>query len=95
MKNLFIREKALMKDFKIYALPVIFNELAWGTGISAIAAIIGHLGSAAVAANSITQVTRQLAIVVTMGVANAAAIILGRTIGEKRRSLLKFTRNGW
>lgn len=87
LKNLFIREKALMKDFKIYALPVILNELAWGTGISAIAAIIGHLGSAAVAANSITQVTRQLAIVVTMGVANAAAIILGRTIGEKKEEL--------
>ena len=60
LKNLFIREKALMKDFKIYALPVILNELAWGTGISAIAAIIGHLGSAAVAANSITQVTRDV-----------------------------------
>ena len=87
LKNLFIREKALMKDFKVYALPVILNELAWGTGISAIAAIIGHLGSAAVAANSITQVTRQLAIVVTMGVANAAAIILGRTIGEKKEEL--------
>ena len=72
LKNLFIREKALMKDFKIYALPVILNELAWGTGISA---------------NSITQVTRQLAIVVTMGVANAAAIILGRTIGEKKEEL--------
>lgn len=39
------------------------------------------------AANSITQVTRQLAIVVTMGVANAAAIILGRTIGEKKEEL--------
>ena len=85
--HLFVRDKELMKDFKIYALPVILNELAWGTGISAIAAIIGHLGSAAVAANSITQVTRQLAIVVTMGVANATAIILGRTIGEKKEEL--------
>lgn len=84
---LFVREKALMKDFKVYALPVILNELAWGTGISAIAAIIGHLGSAAVAANSITQVTRQLATVVTLGIANAAAIILGRTIGEKKEDL--------
>lgn len=87
LSRLFVRDKDLMKDFKIYALPVILNELFWGTGISAIAAIIGHLGSAAVAANSITQVTRQLAIVVTMGVANATAIILGRTIGEKKEEL--------
>lgn len=84
---LLAREKALMKDFRIYALPVILNELAWGTGTSAIAAIIGHMGSAAVAANSITQVTRQLAMVVTMGVANATAIILGRTIGERKEEL--------
>ena len=84
---LFVREKELMKDFRIYALPVILNELAWGTGTSAIAAIIGHMGSAAVAANSITQVTRQLAMVVTMGVANATAIILGRTIGERKEEL--------
>lgn len=86
-KYAFKHEKALIKDFGIYALPVLLNELAWGTGISAIAAIIGHLGSAAVAANSITQVTRQLAMVVTLGVANAAAIILGRTIGEKKEEL--------
>ena len=86
-KYAFRHEKALIKDFGIYALPVLLNELAWGTGISAIAAIIGHLGSAAVAANSITQVTRQLAMVVTLGVANAAAIILGRTIGEKKEEL--------
>lgn len=84
---IFVREKELMKDFRIYALPVILNELAWGTGTSAIAAIIGHMGSAAVAANSITQVTRQLAMVVTMGVANATAIILGRTIGERKEEL--------
>lgn len=45
------------------------------------------MGSAAVAANSITQVTRQLAMVVTMGVANATAIILGRTIGERKEEL--------
>nr|WP_291235075.1 MATE family efflux transporter [Frisingicoccus sp.] len=86
-KYVFSHEKALIRDFGIYALPVLLNELAWGTGISAIAAIIGHLGSAAVAANSITQVTRQLAMVVTLGVANAAAIILGRTIGEKKEEL--------
>lgn len=30
---LFVREKELMKDFRIYALPVILNELAWGTGL--------------------------------------------------------------
>lgn len=89
MKNLLTRDKALMHDFKVYALPVILNELAWGVGMAAISAIVGHLGSAAVAANSVTQVTRQLSNVVVLGVANATAIILGRTIGEKQEELAR------
>lgn len=44
----------------------------------------GHLGSAVVAANSVTQVTRQLATVVSFGVANATAIVVGKAIGENK-----------
>ena len=44
-------------------------------------AVIGHLGSAATAANSVAQVTRQLATVVAFGIANAAAIMIGKAIG--------------
>lgn len=89
MKNLLNRDRTLIRDFKVYALPVILNELAWGVGMAAISAVIGHLGSAAVAANSVTQVTRQLSNVVIIGVANATAIILGRTIGEKKEELAR------
>lgn len=89
MKYLLSRDKTLMGDFKVYALPVVLNELAWGVGMSAVAAVIGHMGSAAVAANSVTQVTRQLSQVVIFGIANATAIILGRTIGENKEDLAR------
>ena len=89
IKYLIHRDRALLSDFKVYALPVVLNELAWGVGMAAISAVIGHLGSAAVAANSVTQVTRQLSNVVIIGVANATAIILGRTIGEKKEELAR------
>lgn len=88
-KYLMHRDKILMRDFKVYALPVVLNELAWGVGMSAVAAVIGHMGSAAVAANSVTQVTRQLSQVVIFGIANATAIILGRTIGENKEELAR------
>ena len=81
-RNLFVRDAVLFKDFLHYALPVILNELMWGAGFSMNSVIIGHLGSPAVAANSVAQVTRNLATVVAFGVANATAILLGRTIGE-------------
>ena len=81
-RNLFVKDPVLFKDFLHYALPVILNELMWGAGFSMNSVIIGHLGSPAVAANSVAQVTRNLATVVAFGVANATAILVGRTIGE-------------
>lgn len=82
-------DKNLLKDFVVYAAPVILNELMWGLGSSTNTAIIGHMGSAAVAANSVAQMARQMATVVVFGVANATAIYLGKTIGEKKYELAK------
>ena len=67
-----------------YALPVVINEVMWGLGTAANTAILGHLGSPVVAANSVAQVARQLATVVSFGLSSAAAIYLGKTIGEKK-----------
>ncbi|HIR92244.1 MAG TPA: MATE family efflux transporter [Candidatus Egerieimonas intestinavium] len=89
LKYVGYREKLLMKDFGRYVLPVLFNELLWGGGMATISAILGHLGSAAVAANSVVQVTRQLAMVVSFGVAGATAIVLGKTIGEGKEELAR------
>ena len=82
-------DKVLLKDFLFYATPVILNELVWGMGSSANTAVIGHLGSAAVAANSVVQVVRELSTVVVFGVSNATAIYLGKTIGERQYELAK------
>lgn len=81
-KYIFKVDKWLKLDFIKFSLPVIINELMWGLGTSANTSIIGHLGSQAAAANSIAQVTRQLATVVAFGIANATAIMIGKMIGE-------------
>lgn len=80
--NLFVRDKLLQADFFRYSIPVTLNELMWGLGCSMNTLIIGHLGSSAVAANSVAQVTRQLATVIAFGIANATAIMIGKTIGS-------------
>lgn len=82
-------DRTLAKDYVKYSLPVLFNELMWGTGCSMIAAILGHMGSAAVAANSVAQVVRQLATVASFGVASAAAVMVGQTLGEGRKDAAK------
>lgn len=81
-KHLFVRDKFLFRDFLIYSIPVTVNELMWGAGSAMNAVVIGHLGSSVVSANSVTQITRQLATVITFGLANAAAIVVGKSIGE-------------
>lgn len=89
ISDLFGHDKLLMQDFITYTVPVMLNELIWGLGTSVNAAIIGHLGKSVVAANSVTQVTRQLALVVAFGLANATAIVLGKALGEGREALAK------
>lgn len=80
-RNLFVRNKLLFRDFLKFSIPVTLNELMWGLGVSMNSVIIGHLGSSVVAANSVAQVTRQLATVVAFGLANATAIMIGKAIG--------------
>ena len=83
-KYIFHTDRVLFGDFMKYALPVVINEVMWGLGTAANTAILGHMGQAAVAANSVAQVARQLATVVSFGLSSAAAIYLGKTIGEKK-----------
>lgn len=78
-------EKWLFQDFMHFSLPVVLNEMLWGLGTSTNAAILGHLGSAVTAANSVAQVIRQLAMVISFGLANATAILIGKSIGEGKQ----------
>ena len=70
-------------------MPVVCNELMWGSGCAVITAIIGHLGSSMTAANSAAQVARQLAVVLALGIANATAIMIGKVIGEGKMELAR------
>ena len=71
------------KDFLKYSAPTMMNELLWSGGTAAGIAILGRLGNSIVAANSITSVVRQLAMVFAFGLANTAAIMVGKEIGKK------------
>lgn len=84
----FVRfDRMLLRDFVVFSSPVVANELMWGLGMSANAAIIGHLGSAAVAANSVAQVSRQLIMVIGFGLAAATSVMIGKVIGEQKLRL--------
>ncbi len=81
-KVLLRRDKVLSEDLKRYCVPVVTNELIWSIGISMQTALFGHLSTLAVSANTIISVVQNLSTLVIFGVANAACVIIGKTIGE-------------
>lgn len=86
LRCLFIRNKALFGDFVKLSLPALGNDVIWGVGFSMYSVILGHLGSDAVAANSLVTVVRQFGTVLCYGMASAGGILLGKLIGENRPS---------
>lgn len=65
-----------------YSLPVIVSDMLLGLGTSAQAVIMGHIGAAFVAANSVTSVMSHISTMAVMGFATAAASIVGNTLGK-------------
>ena len=82
MHCMFKIDTTLLGDFIHHALPVVGNEMIWGMGATVTSMIMGRIGSTFVAANSITMVISQLAQVFIFGIANASAVVCGKTIGE-------------
>lgn len=80
--EIFKMDFSLLKDFLHYSLPVVINESVWAVGASMQSVIIGHLGSQQVAAASIANVVQRLSTVVIFGIANAAAVMVGKQIGS-------------
>ena len=70
------------KDFMEIALPMLGSSLAWGMGFSLHSLIMGHLGSDATAAASITSVVQELVTCVCKGISAGAGIIIGKLLGK-------------
>ncbi|HET7838654.1 MAG TPA: MATE family efflux transporter [Rectinemataceae bacterium] len=75
---------AWVARFWIIALPVMLNEVTWSLGITTYNAIFARAGTGAVAAYSVITTVGNLAMVVFFGTANAAAVMIGKKIGEGR-----------
>ena len=86
-------DREMLPSFARHSLPVLGNELLWGMGTTLTSVIIGRIGSVFVAANSIAGVMNQMMFITVAGVANAAAVITGKTIGEGSRDKVQRVAN--
>ena len=81
VKLCFSADKQLVRDYWVYSLPMLGDYLVWGVGFTMYSVIMGHLGNDAVAANSITNIVKNLIVSFCTGLANGGGIIIGNELG--------------
>lgn len=79
---MFIRSKVLTGDFMKLSLPALGNDVSWSVAFSMYSVILGHLGTDAVAANSLVTVVRNIGSVFCFAIASAGTILLGNVMGQ-------------
>lgn len=89
LKPLFKNDKLLFIDFNKIMLPILGACLLWGVGFTSYTAFLGHMGTDAAAANSISAVIRDLACCLCNGIQVAGGIILGNELGSGNLSSAK------
>ncbi len=84
-RHLLLFDRTLAGDLLRHGSPVLVNEVMWSLGTTLQAAILGHITYAVgdpVGANTIASMVQQLSTVIIFGVGNAAAVAVGKSIGE-------------
>ncbi len=81
IQNILLTDKELRHDFWKYTTPVLGNEIVWGVGFTMFSVIMGHLGSDAVAANSVAAIVKNLVCCLCLGIGSGSGIIIGNELG--------------
>ena len=81
--------RQLRKDYWKYTLPVLGNELVWGGGFTMYSVIMGHLGTDAVAANSIANIVKNLIACFCTGIGSGGGILVGNELGRGKLEIAK------
>jgi putative MATE family efflux protein len=88
-KELRAEYRSLLPEYFRVSLPVFVSDSLLALGNSAVAMVMGRIGTNFVAANSITTVTQQLTTVLIQGICHAGCIMTGHTLGEGDRDRAK------
>ncbi|MCC8105689.1 MAG: MATE family efflux transporter [Clostridiales bacterium] len=84
IRNILKNDKMLCHDFWKYTAPVLGNEIVWGIGFTMYSVIMGHLGSDAVAANSVAGIVKNLVCCLCLGLGSGGGIMVGNELGAGR-----------
>ena len=76
--------RSILRSFIRYSAPVVGNEAMWSTGTSMLTVIMGHMANSQdmLAAYALIGNIDRISTVVCFGIAAAAAVIVGKEIGQ-------------
>lgn len=90
LSELFGYSKSFLREYCRSSLPVVFNEFTWGLGVTMYSLVYGRMidSDSVVAAMTIFETFQNLMQVMVMGLASAAAVVIGNTLGagDKERA---------
>lgn len=83
VRDVFILDRAFIKDYIKAGLPLIGSNVSWGIAMAVQTAIIGRLDSEAVlGANNISTTIYQVVSVLYTSISSASSVLIGKTVGE-------------
>ena len=83
LKHFALSGREILRQYMKYSLPVLISDTLLGIGLSLTSVVIGHVSATMLAANSIVASANQLVTIANTGVAGAASVVIGNSIGEK------------
>lgn len=81
LKDYLQSDKVLRNDYVRITGPIVLVQGLWGVNTALQTAILGHMTSAAIAANSVASTVFLLVKSTAVGAASTASVIIGKTVG--------------
>ena len=79
--SLFSGSREQVRSFLKVGIPIMITSLLWAVSVPMQTAILGHLSSDAIAANSVSSTFYQYLKVVVIALSSASAVMIGNSIG--------------
>ena len=81
-ENFLKRDRELLRDYMKVETPVMLSQLLWSVSVPMQTAILGHLSSDAIAANSVATTFYQYLKVIVQAMSATCAVMIGTAIGR-------------
>ena len=89
LRDMLMLDFTYLKDFVKVATPITITGALWGFAQAVHTGILGHIDSAAIAANAIATVMASFFAVVGNACTNVASVVTGKTIGEEKFDMIR------